>query len=179
MIKVFAISLALLTSLTQAWATDAQRPAHTHSHGAHAHGKGELELTVQANLISGTFRTPMDSLLGFEHQPKTDAQKKAVAQLRQDLANPTVILLPNAEAKCSPKMHAANSAMFTGQVKGSHSELEYQFSFECAAPEKLTGLEFNALKQFKRLSQVRVQIASPKGQRAVVLNKKNHRLTLD
>jgi len=63
----------------------ADRHQAGHSHGAHSHGKAEMELTIQGSAIRGLFKTPMDSLLGFEHAPKTDAQKKAVSDLRERL----------------------------------------------------------------------------------------------
>lgn len=152
--------------------------ADNHRHTAHAHGKGELEITVQGNALHGEFRTPMDSLLGFEHQPKTPAQRQSVDQLRDQLTNPSVIVRPNPEASCNLKRYDVASTMFSSTVKGSHSELTYKFSFECAAPGNLTSIEVTALTLFKRLSEVRAQIVSEQGQRAMTLKKNNARLSL-
>ncbi len=152
--------------------------SHTHSHGAHAHGKGELELLVDGQTIQGVFRTPMDSLLGFEHAPKTDAQRNAVDSLRKRLANPTAVLSPNLEAQCAAKHQEAISTLFTGAVKGGHSDLEYRFTFVCAEPSKLSALELVALKEFKRLSEVRVQLVTGSAQKALVLRKRDPRVIL-
>ena len=152
--------------------------SHTHSHGAHAHGKGELELLVDGQTIQGVFRTPMDSLLGFEHAPKTDAQRNAVDSLRKRLANPTAVLSPNLEAQCTAKHQEAISTLFTSAVKGGHSDLEYRFTFVCAEPSKLSALELVALKEFKRLSEVRVQLVTGSAQKALVLRKRDPRVIL-
>ena len=152
--------------------------ADNHRHSAHAHGKGELEITVQGNALHGEFRTPMDSLLGFEHQPKTAAQKASVDQLREQLKDLSVIIRPNPEARCALKRYDVASPMFSGTVKGSHSELTYKFSFECAASGNLTSLEVTALQLFKRLLEVRVQVVSEQNQRAVTLKKGNTLLPL-
>jgi hypothetical protein len=152
--------------------------SHTHSHGAHAHGKGELELLVDGQTIQGVFRTPMDSLLGFEHAPKTDAQRNAVDSLRKRLANPAAVLSPNLEAQCAAKHQEAISTLFTGAVKGGHSDLEYRFTFVCAEPSKLSALELVALKEFKRLSEVRVQLVTGSAQKALVLRKRDPRVIL-
>jgi hypothetical protein len=176
MTRGIIIGCFLLSTFASAVASEGVK--HAHTHGAHAHGKGELELTVQGGSIEGIFRTPMDSLLGFEHQPKTEAQKTAVAALKNQLGTPAVIVLPNPQAQCSPRRSEASSTLFTGHVKGTHSDLEFRFSFECLAPEKLSALELVALKQFNRLSEVRVQMVGPKGQRSVVLKKKTPRLIL-
>jgi hypothetical protein len=152
--------------------------SHTHSHGAHAHGKGELELLVDGQTIQGVFRTPMDSLVGFEHAPKTDSQRNAVDSLRKRLANPAAILSPNLEAQCTAKYQEAISTLFTGAVKGGHSDLEYRFTFVCAQPTKLSALELVALKEFKRLSEVRVQLVTGSAQKALVLRKRDPRVIL-
>ena len=153
-------------------------PVAVVAHGPHTHGKGELELTIQGSAIRGAFRTPMDSLLGFEHLPKTEAQRNAVDQLRQRLANPSAVVTPNPEASCTPRMSEATSALFTGAVRGEHSDLEVRFSFNCASPAGLKTLELTALKDFKRLSEVYVQLVTESGQRALVLKKKDPRVVI-
>ena len=159
-------------------ASEAPRQEHTHSHGAHAHGKGELELLVDGRTLQGVFRTPMDSLLGFEHAPKTEAQRNAVLTLRTRLANPATILSPNPEAQCTPKHREAASPLFTGTTQGGHSDLAYHFTFDCAEPERLTSLELVVLKDFKRLTEVRVQLVTASAQRAFVLRKRDPRVDL-
>jgi len=57
------------------------------AHAAHSHGAGLLELSVLAGKVSGRFDIPMESLLGHEHLPRTDAQKKAMAHLQTALAS--------------------------------------------------------------------------------------------
>jgi len=151
---------------------------HAHSHGAHAHGKGELELLVDGQTVQGVFRTPMDSLLGFEHAPKTDAQRNAVDSLRKRLGNPAAILSPNAEAQCTPTHQEATSTLFTGAVRAGHSDLEYRFTFECTQPGKLTALEIVALRDFKRLTEVRVQLVTTSAQKALVVRKRDPRIVL-
>ncbi|MEY4677134.1 MAG: hypothetical protein RLZZ470_1641, partial [Pseudomonadota bacterium] len=51
-------------------------------HAAHSHGLGNVELVVQGGTVKASFEIPMDSLLGFEHLPRTPAQKKALADLQ-------------------------------------------------------------------------------------------------
>jgi hypothetical protein len=46
-------------------------------HAAHSHGVGNLELVVQGGTVKASFEIPMESLLGFEHLPRTTAQKKS------------------------------------------------------------------------------------------------------
>ena len=148
------------------------------AHGPHAHGKGELEITIQGAAIRGAFRTPMESLLGFEHLPKNDAQRKALDDLRQQLKSPATIVLPNREAECSARMAEATSSLFTGMAKGEHSDLEFRFSFECGVPDRLNSLELVALNQFRRLSEVRTVLVTAKGQRSFAVKKKDPKISV-
>lgn len=79
---------------------------HEHHHGqqaghVHQHGLGSLSVAQQDNTLTVVFESPLDSLIGFETVPETDAQKelgnKLLAQLRDAAA---VVTLP-AEAKCT------------------------------------------------------------------------------
>ena len=53
---------------------------------AHEHGTAQLDIAVAAGRVSIDFETPLDNLLGFEREPRTDAERQradaAVAQLR-------------------------------------------------------------------------------------------------
>jgi hypothetical protein len=153
-------------------------PVGVAAHGPHVHGKGELEITIQGAAIRGAFRTPMESLLGFEHLPKNDAQRKALEGLRQQLALASAVVLPNAEAACQPRMAEATSSLFTGMAKGEHSDLEFRFSFECGMPDRLTSLEVVALNQFRRLSEVRAVLVTAKGQRSFAVKKKDPKISV-
>ena len=146
--------------------------------GPHVHGKGELEITIQGAAIRGAFRTPMESLLGFEHLPKNDAQRKALEGLRQQLALASAVVRPNAEAACQPRMAEATSSLFTGMAKGEHSDLEFRFSFECGMPDRLNSLEVVALNQFRRLSEVRAVLVTTKGQRSFAVKKKDPKISV-
>ncbi len=167
----FPTMLALSVTLI---ALPAMASPHTH-----AHGKGELEITVQDGAIRAIFRTPMDSLLGFEYSPKTDAQSAAVAQLRNRLSDPTLFFAPTPAAQCAASSSEASSALFAGKVSGSHSDLEYRFSFKCANPPALSGIDALLFANYPRLHEIRALVVTDKGQRAVTLKKRNRTVSFN
>jgi hypothetical protein len=144
----------------------------------HAHGKADMELSLQGASLSGVFKTPMDSLLGFEHAPKTDNQKRSVEQLKTRLSDPTRFFQPTEAAQCSVQSVDFQSALFAGKVSGGHSDLEYRFVFTCANPEALRGLDAVVFGQYPRLHELRVELVTAKGQRSVTLRKRNRVLSL-
>lgn len=138
-------------------AAGAQSRPHAH-HNAHAHGQGELELAIEQGRIQGTLRVPMESLLGFEHAPKTDAQRAQVLALRELLEDPGNLVVPPAAAACKVTSSVAQSSMFTGAVKGGHSELAYVFGWDCAKPDQLTSLSLPVFASHQRLKQLEVSL---------------------
>jgi hypothetical protein len=168
--KILALAPILLGLL----AAPASPAPHTH-----AHGKGELELTVQGDAIRAIFRTPMDSLLGFEHAPKTDSQRAATERLRAKLSNPDTFFLPTPAAQCTPSSSEATSTLFSGQVSGSHSDLEYRFSFKCTTIGALKGLDAVLFADYPRLHEIRAVVVTDKGQRSILLKKRNRIIAIN
>ncbi len=144
----------------------------------HAHGKAELEVTIQDGQVRGVFRTPMDNLLGFEHSPKTDAQKKSLERLRQRLEDASVLFRPNGEAQCTARSPETKSSMFAGGVNAGHSDLEYRFGFDCRKPELLKQIEARLLTDYPRLHEIQSQLVTPTTQRGVSLKRNNRLLTI-
>ncbi len=144
----------------------------------HAHGKAELEVTIQEGKIQGVFRSPMDNLLGFEHPPKTDTQRKSLERLRQRLGDATVLFRPNGEAQCAARASEAKSSMFWGDANAGHSDLEYRFGFDCKKPELLKQIEATLLKDYPRLHEIQTQLVTPTAQRGVTLKRNNRILTI-
>jgi hypothetical protein len=166
-VAMFSVALSLVS---------APLAASPHSH---AHGKGEMEITVQDGAIRAIFRTPMDSLLGFEHAPKTEAQKTAVTQLKNKLSDPTLFFTPTPAAQCTVSGSEASSALFVGKVSGSHSDLEYRFSFKCANPPALSGMDALLFANYPRLHEIRALVITDKGQRAVTLKKRSRTVSFN
>jgi len=51
-----------------------------HAAPAHVHGVAKMDLAVDGNKLTLSMEMPLDNLVGFEHLPKTDKQKAALAE---------------------------------------------------------------------------------------------------
>ncbi|MEQ8822956.1 MAG: DUF2796 domain-containing protein [Filomicrobium sp.] len=67
---------------------------------AHVHGKGELNIAVEGSKVSLELRSPGVDIVGFEHEAKTDADKKAVADANATLKALTEVIEIPAAAGC-------------------------------------------------------------------------------
>ncbi|MEX0604757.1 MAG: DUF2796 domain-containing protein [Marinobacter sp.] len=59
--------------------------------GAHVHGQASMQVALEGERIDVIFETPADNLVGFEYEPKTEAERKAVEDARQWLTSTPLV----------------------------------------------------------------------------------------
>ena len=169
--NAFAAAASIAASI--AW------PLHAGAAGkAHEHGVAQLEVAVDGARVSVRFESPMDNLVGFEHAPRTAAQRTALDGLRKTLEDPLALFAPDEAAGCAVRERRAESPLLDGSGGSAHSDLVYEFALDCRDPARLGALDVRALSAFRSLRTVRAQVAGPAGQRTQTLSKKNAVLRL-
>ena len=71
------------------------------SHGAHEHGAAKVELVLEGSDVLVNFASPLYNLIGFEHAPRDDQDREAVASARAVLDDPGNLVLLQVGAACS------------------------------------------------------------------------------
>ncbi len=69
--------------------------------GVHEHGVVKLDVAVDGNLLTLQLEAPLDSLLGFEHQPRTEAQRQAADAVLKRFNDGASLFQPSAAALCT------------------------------------------------------------------------------
>ena len=159
------ISLALITV---SLASIAQNSPHSHQH--HQHGKGVLEIGIEGRTLSGTLEMPLEALLGFEHAPKTGKEKSAQSKLETRLGTIDAWFEINSEAQCTPK---SPQIKLDRDAITKHSDLLYTFSYSCANPGALKEMGLLFFKEYPGVKEVKVELASTKGQRLITASPKS------
>ncbi len=134
---------------------------------AHVHGVAKLDVAVDNGSISFQLDSPLDNLVGFEHAPRTAAERKlagdAVARLRQA----ATIFKIDPAAQCVPaKVELASSALALGTVapeEAGHADIDGSYEFSCKNAAAATYVDVG-LFAFERLQRLEVQVAAPGGQ---------------
>jgi hypothetical protein len=147
--------------------------------GPHEHGTGRLNIAIEGKRVSMELEVPAADIVGFEHEAKTAAQKAAVKKGKATLeAALNVFKLP-AEAKC--KLAQAKVALHAedehdhGKAGGTkhedgdedeshHSAFHAEYAIDCAAPEKLTGIDFRYFEVFADAKKLDINLVTEKGQ---------------
>lgn len=203
-------ALAALSSLLVAGfaapALAQQKPAPRAQH-AHVHGKLELDIAIEGTAVTLEMEAPLESLLGFERAPRTDAEREAVANMAKRLraADQLFVIDPAAGCKLGPVQldspvlsgdkpadsKPATAATKAGDAKaptkpaakaaedGDHADLDASFAFNCVDASRVRYIEVQLFDAFKNLRQIESEIVAPQGQFKRVLRRPATRLTWD
>ncbi len=156
------------------------------AHGkAHVHGVVALDVVVEAGMLSVSLEAPLDSLLGFERRPRTDAERRAAAALVKQLQESQDLIKPPAAAQCSAPRISVNAQALEpaapGAAAGSkdeHSDIEVTWSFTCSQPQRLAQLELGLFSAFRRIQRIDARIAGDGGQASRTLRRPQKTLDL-
>lgn len=162
---------------------------HDHNHGheqhdAHVHGEARLMVAVDKNALAIELQSPAMNIVGFEHKPKNEAQKKAIQDAVAVLSQLADLFGLSAKAGCTVEEIEVD-APYAGEAhKGhkhhdhddeTHSEFAAHYHFKCNNIAMLKEIDVNLIKQFSGIQIIEVQLIAPSGQRKFELTaNKNH-----
>lgn len=190
-----AVTLLLAAA---AFGAQANHDEHeSHSHGAHEHGHGHLNLVLDGNQLMIELQAPAADLVGFEHAANTDEEKaqyaKAVARLQQpdalfrfDPAAGCKLTQQELQAAKEDHDHEHEHEHEHDKADGAHDEHHHDdaghadmgamYTYTCATPAKLTGLEVTLFSLYPSLEKLSVQGILPTGQTAAELTPSANKL---
>ena len=161
------------------------------THSAHEHGHGVLKLVREGTQIVVQFESPLDSIVGFEHAPETDAQRTALDEATRLVAVAENIVrlsrgctllgepevdMPHvghdddhdAPDEHSDTVHADHGS--TGDDADdhdsdghaeAHADLQATFTYRCESA--IEWLEATAFETFDGLEEIELQAVGPDG----------------
>lgn len=190
-----AVTLLLAAA---AFGVQANHDEHdSHGHGAHEHGHGHLNLVLDGNQLMIELQAPAADLVGFEHAAKSNEEKaqyaKAMAQLKQpdalfrfDPAAGCKLTLQELQAAKEDHDHDHDHDHNHQKSDGKHDEHHHDdaghadmgamYTYTCATPAKLTGLEATLFSVYPSLEKLSVQGILPSGQTAAELTPSANKL---
>jgi hypothetical protein len=151
--------------------------------GAHEHGVVKLDVAVEGNRVVIEIDTPLDNLMGFEHAPRSDAERaKADAAVRK-LRDAAALFRIDGNAGCTlDKVELESPPLQLGKkapaASDNHGDLEGHFEFKCLAGAKAAFLEVGFFDAFPQIKRIDLQVATPKGQMKATLRRPATRVML-
>jgi len=164
-------------------------------HQAHEHGHAKLNLLVEGNKLTAQLEAPSESIYGFEHEAKTDADKKKRDAGGEKLkANFGKMVIVDSAYGCtytnkSLELHAAEkegenagktakAGEKTHEGSGDHSETHAEFVADCQKPLAGAKVNFGFGKIFPRVKEVKVQVLSGEKQSGADIDNDKGSVTL-
>jgi hypothetical protein len=139
---------------------------------AHVHGVAEINIVVEGKRVVVEFHTPTEGLMGFEHEAKTDAEKKkrdAAMKIVNDRFNELIVF----DRKGGCRLVSAKAQIVRGTVReskdktrasehrelgGEHSEVQAVYQIECDRSPLGTTVTFGVSKLFPEIHEIKVQV---------------------
>ncbi|WP_166838974.1 ZrgA family zinc uptake protein [Rheinheimera pleomorphica] len=171
---LLALGLLVQPALAQDSAEAQVKPVHRHDHasgaheheheqhdeaeafGAHVHGHAMLTLVLEGNEMQLAFQSAAQSVVGFEHQPRSAEQQQEVAAAIT-VFNKGDWFSVNADANCELAMAEASTDLNQPQASKGHADFYANYQLLCQRPARLTELQLNIFPLLPALQQVDVQ----------------------
>ncbi|MEE2698828.1 MAG: DUF2796 domain-containing protein [Pseudomonadota bacterium] len=159
------------------------------SETAHEHGVGQLYIAIEGHDVEIELTIPGSDVVGFEHRPSTEDQRKAVITGVKTLRNVNKIVNLNTVAKCHIEDVKVTSGLLEDQKddighsgnhnhkhkhetknsvdhKEVHSEFIAHYHFHCEHPKLLSTVQLGFFKVFPSAHELEAKWITPKGQGA-------------
>lgn len=142
---------------------------------AHVHGHGTVSIAVDGPTLTILVETPAYDVLGFEHTASTLEDKRLVAAVRSLLERPGTLLEIPSEAGCS--LSGANVSIGPegngqhdhGAAGETHSDIEAEYRFTCAAPASIDRIGFPWFEAFPLSKELEIVVLNDRGQNSGVV----------
>lgn len=139
--------------------------------GGHAHVHGEVQLGVALDgpMVTVDIDAPLESLLGFEHTPRTPDQRQLAARWVAWLQQDSGLWRFNAEAGCKLKQVDLQAPVIglghdTPRPTDGHADLEGSWTFDCAQPRLLKRLDHGLFERSPHAKRLEVKLLTDRGQ---------------
>lgn len=203
--RISLTATAATAALTLALAMPAMAGSghkHDHDHDkektaslpAHEHGRGTFNMAVSGKTVVIEFEAPAADIVGFEHEPTTKAQKKAVSDARKKLEKPLGLFALSPAAGCKVTKASVESGQNVTEEKHGHShghshdhdkksakaeegevhsEWHAKYELSCSKPASLGEITFAYFDTFANAEELEVSLVGDRGSRKFEATRKN------
>jgi hypothetical protein len=166
---------------------DVGAAAEKRRHEAHVHGVAEINIAVEGTKATVEFRAPAESVMGFEHEAKSESdRKKRDTALEQLRAKRDQMVLFDAKLGCKSsdvktaivepkgdhaKAQSGKEADKDQKKSGEHREVHGTFSVACDKPLAGSRVRFGVSKVFRDVQEIKVQVLGDSGQSGATIKR--------
>jgi len=146
------------------------------THEAHVHGEAEITLILQDDELAINFESPAVNLVGFEHQPENDQQRKVLDTALVDLRNP-ISWLQFDGSNCDLVSATVKTSLDSTHEQKGHAEFSAEYLFQCRQANNLNSLLVTLQSNYPSVEHINVQWIINGKQGATELEADNQRIS--
>ena len=194
--NIFILSVCLSISFNVL--AEASRQKDSHEHGA-----ANLKIALEGEKIQVEFEVPSESLIGFEHFPKSESNRENFSNAIKILSDPSRLFAMSREGECLLVGMNISQSLFSNEEEHGHddsedehgkdeseeehghdqsekseihSEFKSNYSWNCQHLDEIDSIGTQLMTVFPKIEEIRVNWISNNGQGSLELESKEDRI---
>ena len=152
---------------------------------SHEHGAAKLMMALEGEKLHVEFEVPSESLIGFEHFPKSKSDRENFEKTIKILSDPSKLLSTPFKAECLLVGMNVSQSLFSNEEEHGnddsekaeiHSEFKSNYYWNCQHLDEIDSMGTQLMSFFPRIEEIRVNWISNNGQGSLELESKDDRI---
>ena len=170
---------------------------------SHEHGAANLKMALEGEKLQVEFEVPSESLIGFEHFPKSQSNREDFSNAIKILSDPSRLFSMSREGECLLVGMNISQSLFSNEEEHGHdesedehsknesededghdesekseihSEFKSNYSWNCQHLDEIDSIGTQLMTVFPNIEEIRVNWISNNGQGSLELESKDDRI---
>ena len=183
-----------------------QTSAQVRQKDSHEHGAANLMMVIEGDKLQIGIEVPSESLIGFEHFPKSRSDRENFSEAIKILFNPSKIFSTPSDAECLLTGLNVSQSLFSGEEKDEHgseekdehdehgheehdehgqddsekgeihSEFRSNYSWNCIHTDEIDSIGNKLFSFFPRIEEIRVNWITNSGQGSLEIESEDNQI---
>ena len=153
---------------------------------SHEHGAAIIKMVMEEEKLQVEFEVPSESLIGFEHYPKSQSKRENFNKAIKILSDPSKLFSKTTKAECILVGMNVSQSLFSHEEEHGdeaeeehghdesekseiHSEFKSNYSWNCQHLDEIDSIGTQLMTFFPRIEEIRVNWISNNGQGSLEL----------
>jgi hypothetical protein len=158
---------------------------------SHEHGAAIIKMVMEEERLQVEFEVPSESLIGFEHFPKSQSNRENFNEAIKILSDPSKLFSKPIKAECLLVGMNVSQSLFSQEEEHGdeaeeehghdesekseiHSEFKSKYSWNCQHLDEIDSIGTQLMTFFPRIEEIRVNWISNNGQGSLELESKDN-----
>ena len=160
---------------------------------SHEHGAAIIKMVMEEEKLQVEFEVPSESLIGFEHYPKSQSKRENFNKAIKILSDPSKLFSKTTKAECILVGMNVSQSLFSHEEEHGdeaeeehghdesekseiHSEFKSNYYWNCQHLDEIDSIGTQLMTFFPQIEEIRVNWISNNGQGSLELESKDDRI---